>query len=245
VERALLALLIALLLVAAPAVTAMPAFVPVLQPGDAVPDLPLLDQRGRTLSLQGDGRRMSVLSFIFTRCADPRMCPLVSAKFARLQHLIDPARVRLILITLDPQFDRPAILLRYGKGFGELEDRWLFAWSAPAAASELSQRLGVISLPNDGSGLAHTEALVFIDRGGRIADRIDGNAWSADGALAEIESLINRPANPFAALVLALSRGVSAVCGGKSGLTLGAMLLLFSAVLGALALIARRVMRTA
>lgn len=244
-RRTLLALLVALLLIAPGESGAMPAYVPVLQPGDTVPDLPLLDQRSRPLSLQNGAGRMTAVAFIYTRCGDPRMCPLVSAKFSRLQHLVDPARVRLVLVTLDPLFDRPPVLLRYGKGFGEQEDRWLFAWGAPAVVDELSRRLGIISLPAQSGGLTHTEALVFIDARGRIADRIDGNAWSADGAFAEIEGLLDRPANPLAVVMLALSRGVSALCGGKSGLTLGAMLLLFVIVLGALALIARRLMRAA
>ena len=89
---------------------AIAAFVPNLQPGDTIPAIPLVDQSGRAFSFAQLRGNAVVLSFIYTRCADPRMCPLVSSKFARLQRAIGDAPVRLLEITLDPRFDTPRVL---------------------------------------------------------------------------------------------------------------------------------------
>ena len=45
----------------------------VLSEGDVVPDVPLIDQDGKPLSLRRTGGP-TIISFIYTRCADARMC---------------------------------------------------------------------------------------------------------------------------------------------------------------------------
>ena len=60
----------------------------------------------------------------YTRCQDPRMCPLISAKFNALQHRIGTRKVHLVEVTLDPSYDRPAVLTRYAKAFGADPARW-------------------------------------------------------------------------------------------------------------------------
>ncbi|MGB8266320.1 MAG: SCO family protein [Candidatus Velthaea sp.] len=211
-------------------------YIPVLAAGDAVPDLPLVDQAGRRFSFQRLGSRVALVAFIYTRCPDPRMCPLVSAKFARLQRLIDPSTTRLVEVTLDPAFDTPAVLKRYGEAYGALADRWTFVTGSAAAVDELQRRLGIVSTPGDGGAILHTEALVVIDPAGRIAERVDGNAWTAEQAQALAQTALNERTNPLLRLGLALSSGVAALCGGgTAGITLAAAIGLFAAILAAIA----------
>ncbi len=54
-----------------------------------------------------------LISFIFTRCAGP--CPRVSGRMSDLQRLLAGTDVRLVTLTVDPDFDKPDVLNRYAQ----------------------------------------------------------------------------------------------------------------------------------
>jgi cytochrome oxidase Cu insertion factor (SCO1/SenC/PrrC family) len=129
--------------VRAPSAAKPQPFVPVLREGDMVPATALVDEHGRPFSLQSSDGRTTIVSFIYTRCRDASMCPLVSAKFARMQRAIGTAPIRLLLLTLDPSYDTPAVLARYGAAYGADPRRWTFATGEPDAVENLAARLGI------------------------------------------------------------------------------------------------------
>jgi protein SCO1/2 len=65
-----------------------------------------------------------LISFIFTRCAGP--CPRVSGRMADLQRLLVGTDVKLVTLTVDPDFDKPDVLNRYARAFGADANRWLY-----------------------------------------------------------------------------------------------------------------------
>lgn len=208
------------------------AFVPALQPGDTVPAIPLVDQSGRAFSIADLRGRAVVLAFIYTRCADPRMCPLVSSKFSHMQARIGAAPIHLLEVTLDPAFDAPAVLRRYGRAYGQDVRRWTLATGEAGALAELAERLGVATQWTRPQTLVHTEAAIVLDPQGRIARVIDGNAWSARDILRVAREAAGAPPAPLSQIGLWLTSAVQS-CGGTAGAinALGALALL--AVLGA------------
>lgn len=219
-------------------------YVPVLDVGAVVPELPLVDEDGRAFSFRKLGGRTAIVAFIYTRCGDAKMCPLVSAKFSRLQRTIDPASMRLVEVTLDPAFDTSAVLRRYGSTFDARPDRWTFVTGSPHAIDELSRRMGVVSTPGQGGALLHSEALVILDSDGRIVDRLDGNTWTAEQALAVARIAVHQHVNPLVRVSLALSSGIVAICGGRaSGLTLAAAIAIFLVILSTIAFVTFRAFR--
>lgn len=62
------------------------------------------------------------LSFSYTRCTNPNKCVRVSEAMAKLQREVEKSalkeRVRLLLVTYDPEFDTPAVLRDYAKARG-------------------------------------------------------------------------------------------------------------------------------
>ena len=73
-----------------------------LQIGALVPATRFLDQDGRPFTLRDFSGQNVVLAFVYTRCRDARECPLISAKFGRLQEKIRDQRAHLVEVTLDP-----------------------------------------------------------------------------------------------------------------------------------------------
>lgn len=195
------------------AALAVATFVPSLQPGDTVPPLPLVDQRGAAFSLAQLRGNAVILSFIYTRCADPLMCPLVSSKFARLERAIGTSRVRLLEITLDPGYDSPRVLNAYGRAFHADPQRWILATGAAGSIADLAARLNVATQWTAPGTLVHTESVIVLDRDGRLAQTIDGNSWSPDDVLAVANALVD----PHPSLLARARLWVGAVaeaCGG-------------------------------
>jgi protein SCO1 len=65
-----------------------------------------------------------IVSFIFTRCAGP--CPKVSGRMADLQRQLKGTDVKLVTLTVDPDFDKPDVLNRYAQAFGADANRWIY-----------------------------------------------------------------------------------------------------------------------
>jgi cytochrome oxidase Cu insertion factor (SCO1/SenC/PrrC family) len=195
---------------------AVATFVPTLQSGDTVPAIPLVDQSGRSFSIEQLHGNTVVLSFIYTRCPDPNMCPLVSSKFARLQAKIGTNPIRLVEITLDPRFDTPRVLRTYGQAFRADPRLWTLATGTPSSIDELATRLGIATRWTTPTTLIHTEAAIVLDRDGRIAEIIDGNAWTPDQVLAVARAAAGIEPSPVARIGLWLTAAVEA-CGGGSG----------------------------
>jgi cytochrome oxidase Cu insertion factor (SCO1/SenC/PrrC family) len=183
---------------------------------------PLVDMNGESVDLQSG---VSVLAFIYTRCPDPRMCPLVTAKFARMARLLAGTPVRLVEITLDPTFDTPAVLRAYGRAAGADGVRWTLATGEPGAIAAFAERAGLaIDRPRPGLVL-HTEA-VLIARDGILERNIAGNDWTAAEVAAESRSIEQLPADPLARFGLRLVGGVVEMCGAASARGFSPILLL-------------------
>jgi protein SCO1 len=203
-------------------------YVPVLREGDAVPATALVDQRGRPFSFATTGGRTTIVSFVYTRCRDARMCPLVAAKFARMQQALGRAPIRLVTVTLDPAYDTPPVLARYGAAYGADPALWALVTGPPAAVDDIVGRLGIlVERPRPGL-IVHGEAAVVIDAHGRVARFIDGAAWLPDDVLAGARQVAALPADPLSGLRLWLASSASALCGGRGAtpLTVGAGLAL-------------------
>ncbi len=225
------------------ALLATSAFVPLLHEGDAVPALPLVDQSGRAFSFERFHGDAVVVSFIYTRCADPRMCPLVSAKFEQLQRRIGSDPIRLLELTLDPRFDTPAVLRAYGREFGQDPGRWTLATGAPATIDELSARLGVASRWTRPGTLVHTESVIVLDGAGVVNRIIDGNAWAADDVLALARDAAGAQSAPLARLQLWLTAAVERCGGGSGSLNVLEALALFAALAGGIGALLLRSLR--
>lgn len=217
------------------------AFVPVAQTGDALAAPPLVDMRGAAVDTT---RGVLVVSFIYTRCADPRMCPLVTAKFHRMAQLLDGTTIRLLEVTLDPRYDTPAVLRAYAAAVGADGRRWTLATGAPDSLTDFAERAG-LTLDRPRPGLVvHTEAVLIV-RDGVVAASVPGNEWSADEIAAEVRSVADLPANPLQRLALRLFGGLARLCGaaGVRGITPAASLAIFAALAIVLGLVARRLLR--
>jgi protein SCO1 len=87
-----------------------------------IQDFSFTDRSGRKVTKADLLGHPWLISFIFTRCAGP--CPKVSGRMADLQRLLAGTDVKLVSLSVDPDFDKPDVLKRYAEMFGADPDRW-------------------------------------------------------------------------------------------------------------------------
>jgi protein SCO1/2 len=94
-----------------------------------VTDFQLTNHLGQSVTLADLRGKVSVVNVIFTRCPGP--CLTMSRQFAKLQNQL-PAdgSVRLVTLTIDPEFDTLEVLKGYGAKLGNDPERWWFLTGA-------------------------------------------------------------------------------------------------------------------
>lgn len=166
-----------------------------LNPGDDVPDITLVDQEGRTFRL-GDWRgRTIALTFIFTRCPFPNFCPLMSRRFVEAQEALrkrrpewlEGDRVRFLTLSFDPEYDTPAVLKAYGERWNADFRHWTFATSPVAEMARFGASFG-LSFWTEGGTINHNLATAVIRPDGKLQKVFRGNEWTALDLVQEIEA---------------------------------------------------------
>jgi protein SCO1 len=215
-----------------------------LKIGDTVPDTAFVDQTGKPFRFSQFRGQDVVLSFIYTRCADARMCPLISAKFGKLQDTMGARKLHLVEVTLDPAYDRPPVLARYGAAYRANPKKWSLVVGDAEPTLNFAAQFGITAFPDPTVGLIHAENTAIIDRDGRIRWMQSDAGWLPDEILAQIDANDGIGSNPIARLNLWLSNGFVALCGdsvaGFSGL---ADLAVVIVIFGALAYLVYRLAR--
>jgi len=93
-----------------------------------IPDVTLIDEDGHRTSLAKllSADEPVALNFIFTTCKT--ICPVMTATFASMQSKLDQAQLkqlRVISISIDPEYDRPSVLRAYADKF-KASHSWVF-----------------------------------------------------------------------------------------------------------------------
>jgi cytochrome oxidase Cu insertion factor (SCO1/SenC/PrrC family) len=138
------------------------------------------DSKSRNLRELTQGR-ITILSFIYTRCAAPKACPYAAGVLSQLHALSAKdhqlaKNMRLVSLSFDPDYDTPQRLAVYSEGMREQISgcEWWFATAKSrqeldAILNGYGQAVDKRSNPNDPQGpLYHILRVFLIDRQGRI-----------------------------------------------------------------------------
>ena len=168
------------------------------QLGEAVPDFSFVDQNGRRVHLHQFRGRPLLLTFIYTRCPLPDYCIRMSNNFGQLAKDLKGAspavygRLQLLSISIDPEYDKPAVLLRYGKAYAGAVDpkfeHWRFVSGTAAETRRAADFFGLAYVPENGQ-IVHSLRTVLVAPDGKIAAQFPGNDWTTGEVEAELKKL--------------------------------------------------------
>jgi cytochrome oxidase Cu insertion factor (SCO1/SenC/PrrC family) len=168
------------------------------------PDGAVLESNGRGERLRDLFRgRVTVLSFIYTRCAAPKACPYATSVLSQLHRasLEDSEltkNLRLVSLSFDPEYDTPQRLATYSEGVnGESAGcEWRFATTKSRAELDsilkgYDQAVDKRSNPNDPQGpLYHILRVFLIDRDGRIRNIYSSGTLDPRLVIADVKTLL-------------------------------------------------------
>lgn len=157
--------------------------------GDDLPDFALYNQDGKLMRSSSLKGHLTVMNFIFTRCAQPTMCPASTTRMRELQQALKAAKidnVSLVTITFDPGNDTPGVLREYGQAYGISWDNYQFLTGPEDEINNLMKDFGILTRTKDGI-LQHTVAVYLISPEGRILYRFPSENWTMQDLLGRIQ----------------------------------------------------------
>jgi protein SCO1 len=153
--------------------------VPLLDPGELVPDFTLTDHLRRRVSLSQFRGKVVALNFIYTSCALPQFCYRMSNHFNVVQRRFRTrSDLVLLTVTFDPARDDPEALAEYARQWNSNPDTWRFLTGSSDEVRAVTSRFGVEFFPDDGL-LSHSLHTAVIDRRGRLVANLEGNQFTA------------------------------------------------------------------
>lgn len=166
-----------------------------LEPGDSVPNVTLIDQNAKSRDFQAFKGSTVVLTFIYTRCPMPTFCPLMDRHFVALQDKInadpDLAKVQLVSVSFDPITDTPPVLKRHARMLGADPKRWTFLTGDRDEIDRFASRFGVsiVREMNDQNDITHNLRTAIVDANGALVKAYTGNEWTPEQVLADLKAL--------------------------------------------------------
>jgi protein SCO1/2 len=173
--------------------------VPVLAPGDTLPDYVLTNELGKTIRLSDFRGQVLAFSFIFTRCPYPDFCPRISDNLSRaskrLASMPDaPKNVHLLSISFDPEHDTPAMLLAYAERYAYDPKKWSLASGGWDQLEPLTGHFGLIysrDVPPD--KVEHNLRTVVVTPSGKVHAILNSNEWEVDELVSQIVEAAKKP----------------------------------------------------
>jgi len=148
--------------------------------GEQTPDFALTDQAGKMIHLREQKGKVVALTFGYSRCPNPAYCLRLSNNLARVERRFHEQMGKdlvLMTIMIDPEHDRGETLREYAGVWKADPERWHFL---TGSLPEIKQVAGVFGMDfwRVEGALTHPLHTVVIDRKGRLAANLEGNAYT-------------------------------------------------------------------
>jgi protein SCO1/2 len=171
------------------------------KPGDEIPNYRLVNQDGDAIRMHDYKGKSLLLTFIFTRCADPDQCTLMSSNFATINQDLQKQpqlqeKTHLLSISFDPEYDTPKVLRSYGAAYtGKYADEtfahWEFASGSADEVKGIAQFFGLRYYRDAQSGqeqMIHSLRTALIGPDSRIVKIYRGNEWKPDEVMTDLQT---------------------------------------------------------
>jgi protein SCO1 len=156
-----------------------------LLPNRKVPDVPFVNQDGKTLHLADFKGKAVLLTFIYTRCPFPNFCPLISSRFAQIHNILAQTppvyqKTHLVSVSLDPGYDTAPVLRKYALPY--LRDdasgfaHWDFVSTSPGDLRTLASAFGLRYFEQN-KQISHSLSTILLAPDGTVKQIWPGSEW--------------------------------------------------------------------
>ena len=156
-----------------------------IEPGQQVPDVQLVDEAGAGRRLSEWSGRVVAVTFTYTSCRLPDFCLRMDQHFKKVQEqiLADPGlrdRAALLSVSVDPEVDTPEVLSLHARQMGADPRVWHFATGERDAIGSFAARFGISIFRNtsDATDITHNLRTAVIGSDGALTKVLGGNEWT-------------------------------------------------------------------
>ncbi len=158
-----------------------------VQPGALFPRTELPLASGGTLVI-GQGQTQPVLlTYLYTTCPFPEMCPATVLRLQQLAAQLSEEEAQLAIVTLAPQTDTPQVLAEWGSLVGATPPLWQLARPEGKQLEDVAMRAALSVMEQDGA-IVHAIRWLVLDKDGRLIERYDDNHFPADRVLQQLRT---------------------------------------------------------
>ena len=166
-----------------------------LHPGEAVPDVALVNQDGEAVRISDYRGRALALTFVFTRCPLPDYCPLMMKNFGAAHTALAgdedlAASTHLLTVSFDTAHDTPEVLRAFGKPFQKTDPpftHWELAGGTDEAIRTLGGPLG-LDYVEESRSFTHNLRTAVVDPEGNLHVLRRGNEWTPEDLVADLRA---------------------------------------------------------
>ncbi len=141
-----------------------------------IPSFRFLNQDSVFVSEKDVEGKVYVADFFFTTC--PTICPKMKTQMLRIyERYKDRDEVRIISLSIDPDFDTPNVLKDYATRLQVKAPKWNLLTGDKAAIYQLGQKSYMVSAqedPNEAGGFVHSGAFILVDKNRHVRGIYDG-----------------------------------------------------------------------
>ena len=163
-----------------------------------VPSFDYMNQDGESFGTKDLEGQLWVANMVFTRC--PTVCTTMTPNFMVLQNTLaeEGLDVRLVSFTVDPEFDNPERLRKYGENNGADFTRWTFVTGYSLEEMEAfaleAFKAPVMQVPEK-EDIMHTTKFFLVNEEGKIIGGYNGLTPDPDPIIKDIKAHLESKSN--------------------------------------------------
>lgn len=151
----------------------------------------LQDQSGKSFQLYDMTGNYLFVSFIYTRCPMPKMCPLTMSLNRRVHRLWKKTSpsipLKFLVITLDPTNDTANTMKSYGSKFGLSDSAFILATGSEQTLSDFSSEFNALGFPSNGL-IAHNSKSVLVGPDLVPLKDYKDNEWKPEDVIKDLKA---------------------------------------------------------
>ncbi|MGB0410492.1 MAG: SCO family protein [Pikeienuella sp.] len=154
-------------------------------------DFTLRSEHGVPVTLSDYRGKVVLVNFMFTRCYD--ICPILTGKLAMIHEELKAEhgdQVRFLSVTVDPEYDSPAVLREFAEAMDYDPDGWSFLTGTEAEVKAVANAYGVLMAKTSANFVNHNLLTTVVDRNGEMRVQYLGERFDHMDLYADLVALI-------------------------------------------------------
>ena len=159
-----------------------------------IPNFKFINQDSVEVTELDYAGKIYVADFFFTSC--PTICPKMKTQMLRIyQRYLTNSNIKFLSHSIDPDYDRPAVLKSYANRLEVDAKKWNFVTGPKEAIYQIAQKSYMVSAQEDKQevgGFVHSGAFILVDSQRHVRGIYDGTKEAEVNKLIEdIEILLH------------------------------------------------------